>query len=153
MGPRKGHDKGYYKREYCKEKVKSKCKQSASIRKGPRNMQNKTKNMKIPIVMQMQEQLRSYEKEEAARIRAKTQYFLEGEKCSKYFFALEKNRRKVTLMISIRTDDGRLLEDQQEIQAEVRNFYHYLYEEESIEEPALDEMLEKIKRRFHQKLR
>ena len=48
---------------------------------------------------------------------------------------------------------GRLLEDQQEIQAEVRNFYHYLYEEESIEEPALDEMLEKIKRRFHQKLR
>ena len=133
-------------REYSREKSRNKRKHITSIHKRLRNLANKNQSH-CALAEQLRQTLTDYQKQEAeaARIRAKAQAQLRGEKCTKDFFALEKGRRRTTLMASIRTADGRILDDQQEILEEVRDFYRQLYEEEPIEEHTLDEMLLRIK--------
>jgi len=50
-----------------------------------------------------------------------------GEKCSKYFFSLEKSRSKQKTITRLKCGDGSLISDQQAILEECRLFYQNLY--------------------------
>ena len=51
----------------------------------------------------------------------------EGEKCSKYFFSLEKYRGKQKTISRVKTTDGSFTSDQKRILSECRLFYKNLY--------------------------
>ena len=87
------------------------------------------------------------EQTEAAKARLHIKDHLEGEKCTKYFFSLEKGRQANHCMPSLRSEDGEIVEDPQDLLREVRQFYQNLYSEESIVESDLDLMLSKINKK------
>lgn len=69
------------------------------------------------------------EKVKAACFRSKAQYFLYGEKNSKYFFNLEKSRGSSKIISNLRGRDGVIIDNPKEILKEERLFYKKLYGE------------------------
>ena len=63
------------------------------------------------------------------RVRSRALYVNEGEKCSAYFFSLEKRRYNEKNMKAVYTDDGRLNTNQKTIHDEITKFYKELYKE------------------------
>ena len=70
-------------------------------------------------------------KTEGAIIRSKTKWYDQGEKCSKYFFALEKVKHSNKTMRAILLSDGSISRNQTKILKEQYNFYKKLYTSES----------------------
>ena len=64
---------------------------------------------------------------EGAMFRTKSQYFLSGEKCTKYFFGLEKKRYLEKNMKCVELDDGTIITNQPGILREQTDFYKRLY--------------------------
>ena len=73
----------------------------------------------------IQEKIKEYEYKQlnGARIRAKVQEIEQGERCTSYFVNLEKQRANNKQMNSLLTEDGTLVETQDEILKETTNFY------------------------------
>ena len=59
-----------------------------------------------------------------------------GEKCSKYFFSLEKNRFKQKTITRLKCSDGSFISDQQAILEECRLFYQKLYSKNNEVDPS-----------------
>ena len=70
------------------------------------------------------------EKANAAMFRCKAKWAVEGEKCSKYFLNLEKNRYAARVCHTI-LNDGREITDASEILNEQASFYRQLYKTNS----------------------
>ena len=106
---------------YCREKAAKKRKHINSIRKRLRNMTNK--NVPPPIKEALIQELQTYEEKEAqtARVHCKLMEKLEGEKCTKYFFALEQQWKMTTRMHRVLGEDGKIKTLPNEILKEVQN--------------------------------
>lgn len=63
----------------------------------------------------------------AARFRSKAQYYLQGEKCSKYFFNLEKSRGNAKIINQLITDQGAIIKDHKDILNEEARFFQRLF--------------------------
>ncbi|MBY0580759.1 MAG: reverse transcriptase family protein [Rickettsiales bacterium] len=85
------------------------------------NMKKLYKDLKI--------KLENIEKEKAkgAAIRARIQWRLEGEKCSKFFCGLEKQKLAKQLVTEINGRDGLIKTEPKEILTEFENYYKNLY--------------------------
>lgn len=66
-------------------------------------------------------------KAEGARLRCKTQWYAEGQRSSKYFFALEKANAIKKQMRSLQLEDGSVITSQEKILNEQVCFYSRLY--------------------------
>ena len=95
----------------------------------------------------IQEKIKEYEYKQlnGARIRAKVQEIEHGERCTSYFVNLEKQRANNKQMNSLLTEDGTLVETQDEILKETTNFYKQLYTSEKTDDLAQDYLLNKLK--------
>lgn len=67
------------------------------------------------------------EKVKAAMFRSKAQFYLEGEKNSKYFFNLERNRSRAKIISAIRNESGTIITKPHLILEEEKLFYKRLY--------------------------
>lgn len=79
--------------------------------------------------LDVQNELNSYMRQKAlgALIRSRTKFFEQGERSSKYYFALEKHRAKLKHMKLIRLNDGSIIKDSTKILQEQTKFYRNLY--------------------------
>ena len=137
--------------EYCTAQRKKQRKHIQSLLKRLRNLQNKSNPKNFTHITQaLRQKLRAHEQEQAesARVRAKIQWEEEGERCSKFFFSLEKKQQASRAMNALRTPDGKIVTDQAGILAEAGRFYHQLYSAENIDREALENMLSKITKKI-----
>ena len=79
-----------------------------------------------------------YKQLNGARLRAKVQETEQGERCTSYFVNLEKQRANNKIMNSLLTEDGNLVETQDEILKETTNLYKRLYISEKTDDFAQD---------------
>ena len=84
-------------------------------------------------------------KYEGARLRSKAKYTVEGEKCTKFFFDLEKIRGKAGMIKEIRGKNGVVVETNEEILKEVKAYYENLFSTEGVREEEKLELLNQIK--------
>lgn len=87
------------------------------------------------------------EKYEAARLRSKAKYTVEGEKCTKFFFDLERRRGKAEMIKEIRDKNGIIVEGNKEILEEIKSYYENLFCTEGVKEGEKVELLKRIKAR------
>ena len=81
---------------------------------------------------------------EGAKIRSKAAFLEQNEKCSKYFFNLEKKHGHDKLIKAVRDPADRLVSDTDGILHETKNFYETLYTAEDIDLNAQEEMFAHI---------
>ena len=117
---------------YTRASTAQKNKRKNSLLKRLRNTYSKihtNPNLQITI-NNLRSQLYQIELEEAqgAKIRAKIQHELQGEKCSKLFFSeMEKRKDVQQTMLSLNSEKGKLLTSQTDILEEVKNYFRKLY--------------------------
>ena len=68
----------------------------------------------------------------------KVQDIEQGERCTSFFVNLEKQKANNKLMQTLLTDDGHLVDIQEEILKETTNFYQRLYKSETTDTLAQD---------------
>ena len=80
------------------------------------------------------------EKAEGVRIRSRVQWWEEGEKSTRYFYQLEKEREKDQLWDQILDEDGKLLCDTKSIQNRQVQFYKELYKSQKLPQNSIHKM-------------
>ena len=98
-------------------------------------------------LFRIQDKIKEYEYKQlnGARLRAKVQEIEQGERCTSYFVNLEKQRANNKIMNCLLTEDGTLVETQDEILKETTNFYKRLYTSEKTNDLAQDYLLNNLK--------
>lgn len=88
----------------------------------------------IDKIIELQEKLKNIEGEKCkgAIIRSRAKDIIEGERSTKYFYELEKNRQKADIIKSINTQDGKTVEDKEGILKEMKGFYKDLFTENEL---------------------
>ena len=81
---------------------------------------------------------------EGAKIRSKAAFLEQNEKCSKYFFNLEKKHGQDKLIKAVRDPGDSLVSDTDGTLEETKNFYEPLYTAEDIDLNAQEEMFAHI---------
>ncbi|KAJ8029421.1 hypothetical protein HOLleu_28804 [Holothuria leucospilota] len=81
-----------------------------------------------------------------AALRAKIQWFEEGERPTRLFLNLEKSRQKVKVMKSLLKDDGTVVTDRETIMHEQVDFYKNLYKRESTDKNASSALINNVTR-------
>ncbi|KAJ8017783.1 hypothetical protein HOLleu_44581 [Holothuria leucospilota] len=81
-----------------------------------------------------------------AALRAKIQWFEEGERPTRLFLNLEKSRQKVKVMKSLLKDDGTVVTDRETIMHELVDFYKNLYKRESTDKNASSALINNVTR-------
>lgn len=71
------------------------------------------------------------EKTKQAMFRSKCRYYLEGEKNTKYFLNLEKIRNNSKVIAALKSEEGIVISDPEEILKEEREFFKRLYRKEN----------------------
>ncbi|KAJ8022440.1 hypothetical protein HOLleu_37338 [Holothuria leucospilota] len=79
-----------------------------------------------------------------ATLRAKIQWFEEGERPTRLFLNLEKSRQKVKVMKSLLKDDGTVVTDRETIMHEQVDFYKNLYKRESTDKNASSVLINNV---------
>ena len=104
-------------------------------------------NKEIQKIKEMEEKLKEIEEKEyeGARLRSKAKYMVEGEKCTKFFFDLEKKKGKAETIKEIRGKNGEMVEGNETILEEIRIFYEDLFSTRGVEENEKRELLNQIK--------
>ena len=99
-------------------------------------------------IVTVQDKIKEYEYKElnGARLRAKVQEIEQGERCTSYFVNLEKQRYNNKIMHTLLTEDGILVETQDDILKETTNFSKRLYKSEKTDILAQDFLLNNIKK-------
>ena len=72
-------------------------------------------------------------------LRSLCQEYEEGEKCTKYFFSLEKFRAKQKTITRLQKEDNTFISDTEDILKECRQFYQKLYSKNFKVDPSLNE--------------
>jgi exonuclease III len=80
-----------------------------------------------------------------ARLRSKAKYTVEGEKCTKFFFDLERRRGMSQTIKRIQREDGEIVETNEEILKAIKAYYGKLFKAEGVKEEEKLELLKQIK--------
>lgn len=85
-------------------------------------------------------------KYQGARLRSKARYMVVGEKCTKFFFDLEKSKGKAETIKAIKGENGKI-EKIEQILEEVKAFYEKLFSAEGVDEEEKGFLLNQIEAR------
>lgn len=110
-------------------------------------MELNKENKDIQKIKEMEGKLKEIEEKEyeGARLRSKAKYVVEGEKCTKFFFDLEKKRGKAETIKEIRGKNGEIVEGNEKILEEIKYFYEDLFSARGVEEEEKKKLLNQIK--------
>ncbi len=138
---------------YSKDLARQHRKQHASLVKRLRNATRKADAGSIQaaaLQRQLETQLQTLESERAEihKIRAKTQWTEEGEKCTKFFLGLEKQKEQNTTIYTLQKPDGSYAITTPEILSEMKRFYRELYTAEQIDVSTQNSILKLLKRKL-----
>ena len=99
------------------------------------------------ISQQLKAKIEEIEKrrEEGARVRTKTEWNSEGERNTKLFYSLEKQKTAKHTITQLTNKTGKLKDQQEDILDIMREFYATLYKNEKLDEAKQDEILRKTK--------
>jgi len=100
----------------------------------------------MPNLDEIRNEINEYyeNKTEAARIRAKENWYEKGEKSTKYFFELEKYRAKTKLWNKVKAPNGKYEEGISNILKRQVEFYEHLFKSEGNDDKCGDELLSNI---------
>lgn len=127
-------------RQKCKNTIKGKVQQSL-------RMELNKENKDMRKIMELQGELKEIEEKEfeGAKLRSKAKYEVQGEKCTKFFFDLEKKRGKAERIKEIRGKNGEIVEGNERILEEIKDFYEDLFSARGVEEQDKKTLLNQIK--------
>ena len=136
-----------FTQKYCKIQKKQHNKHLHSLHKRLRNLNRKlTQN---PIKFQklantLRRQILTYEQDvaEGARIRSKIKWKIEGEKCTKFFFNLEKQSQAEKSISKLKLANNQTITNPDDIINEIKSFYEQLYAKQGINDPTLQHLLQ-----------
>jgi len=78
-------------------------------------------------------------------LRSRARWVADGEKVTQYFCALEKRNYVNKSMFKMVKEDGKEINDLEQIRNEVKNFYKKLYEERSVEDCNIYDLVKELK--------
>lgn len=81
-------------------------------------------------------------------IRSRAKYAVEGEKCTKFFFNLEKSRQREGMIKEIKRESGEMVKETEEILKEITEFYKKLFSKGKIEKTEKEFLIGKIKKKL-----
>ena len=119
--------------EFCRKKAKENKQVLISLENAIEDMENRiSQESSENDVRLLEKTKRDLEdlmalKTKGIIFRAKSRWYNEGEKCTKYFLNLEKSRARAKGMAAILNDTGQLITNPREIIKMQRNFYAGLY--------------------------
>lgn len=101
-------------------------------------------------VKRVKSRLADIEKQEieGIAVRSRADWAEQGEKSTKYFFDMEKERAKLKQISHIKLNDGTIVDSRDEVCQEVTDFYAQLYTEDPIVEDVADEIVNLISGRL-----
>lgn len=99
---------------------------------------------KIPELNSVEEDIASFlsSQARAAQVRSRAQYIEQGERSTAYFFGLEKKRAAARQISAMRTQNGSVITDLNDILDSWKSFYQKLYSSEGTDYDTQTEMLE-----------
>ena len=135
--------------DYCKEKRRTErmyIQQLKQIEKHLLHLSEQKQLDDMTELISVQDKIKYFELKEfnGARIRAKVQEIEQGERCTSYFVNLEKQKASNKIMQSLLSEDGRLVNTQEEILKVTTNFYQNLYTSETTDDLAQDYLLNNL---------
>lgn len=100
-------------------------------------------------IVELEDNLKKIEEEKCkgAMLRSKAKYTIEGEKCTKFFFDLERRRGKAEIIKELKNKNGESVKGTAEILREVKNYYEELFKENGMDEQKKRILLQQIKLR------
>jgi len=109
--------------KYCTLKHKCKKNKEKKIRERLEK-QIDEKVQDVQKIKEIQEELKEFEenKYKGAMLRSKVKYLVEGEKCTKFFFDLEKKKGRSEMIKELKNENGEI-EENEEILKETRGFF------------------------------
>ena len=135
--------------KYAKAKTKQEKKYETYLRKRLRNTLRKEERLRRDnrISQQLRAKIEEIEKkkEQGARIRTKIEWNNDGERNTKLFFALEKQKTASRSITQLKDENGTVKDKQEDILNIIRNFYKTLYKNEFLDEKRQDEILKNTK--------
>nr|BAC82613.1 pol-like protein [Danio rerio] len=138
--------------KYCRQLQNCKKYKEKELKEKLENELKNENGKNIQKIKELQGRLNEMEEEkfEGARLRSKAKFTVEGEKCTKFFFDLEKRRGKSEMIREIRSKNGNVVEQHEEILEEIRSYYEKLFCTEGIKEKEKGELLNLIKSRVEE---
>ena len=135
--------------EYCKEKRRIERTYIQHLKQVEKHLLHLSEQKQLDDMTELigiQDSIKDFESKElnGARIRAKVQEIEQGERCTSFFVNLEKQKANKKLMQTLLTDDGHLVDTQEEILKETTNFYQRLYKSETTDTLAQDYLLNNL---------
>ena len=135
--------------EYCKEKRRIERTYIQHLKQVEKHLLHLSEQKQLDDMTELigiQDSIKEFESKElnGARIRAKVQEIEQGERCTSFFVKLEKQKANNKLMQTLLTDDGHLVDTQEEILKETTNFYQRLYKSETTDTLAQDYLLNNL---------
>lgn len=131
--------------KYSKTVQRVKRKKEKEIRMELREEQQK-RSGDIQKIIVLEEKLKKIEegKCKGAMMRSKAKYIVEGERCTKFFFNLEKSKGKAELMKEIKRKDGKTVKGTEEILKEIKCYYEDLFRTNKINDEEKKFLLQQI---------
>ncbi len=141
-----------YSINYCKILQRVKRAKENEIRRSLKEELN-NKEVNVQKVFEMEEKLKKIEEEKCkgAMLRSKAKYTIEGEKCNRFFFNLEKSRGKAETIKELKNKDGQSVFNAGEILKEIKDFYEKLFKSERVDEGKMNVLLQQITREVGEK--
>lgn len=132
--------------KYCARIQKCKRSKEKEIRKELKE-QLEGNRSNIQKIKELEGALKEIEekKYEGARLRSKAKYMVEGEKCTKFFFDLEKTRGRAGMIKGIKRRNGEIITTSEGILREIKGYFEELFSAEGVKEEEKLELLELIK--------
>lgn len=103
-------------------------------------------------IKELEDKLKDIEEKkfEGARLRSKAQYIVEGEKCTKFFFDLERRKGKAETIKVVKNENGEEVKSNEEILKEMKRYYEKLFTTEGVKD-GKEKMLKQIKNKVGKK--
>ncbi len=81
-------------------------------------------------------------------IRSKAKYLVEGEKCTSFFFNMEKNRQRAGMIKELIGRRGEKVKKTEDILKEIKYYYEMLFKSEGVDREEMDFLIGKINRKM-----
>lgn len=83
----------------------------------------------VQNVIIMEEKLKKFEESKCngAMLRSKAKYTVEGEKCTRFFFNLERGKAKSEMIKELKNENGEVIKETKGILEVVRSYYEELF--------------------------
>ena len=138
-----------FSKKFCAKRAKQRRSKKSKLLKQLRNADRKaqrTGNSQFSLLAKrISNEIKEIEISEAegTKVRAKAKWCEEGERVTKYFCSLEKQRQGDRNMPSVKTKEGNIQKTPDGVLKTVKEFYKDLYTAESRDESATNTILEK----------